>query len=103
MGKNGYRVLPPSLTSAELKEMQRMDRSPTVRRLLWEVFRLRAIALRANQLLRSIDADPASLDFNSADLIAKELRACLDELPIISERHQEREDLLYSGGKGKKR
>ena len=60
---------------------------------------MRAIAMRADQLLRSVNADPASLDFNSADLIAKELRASLDELPLTSERRKQREELLYPGGK----
>lgn len=95
--------MPPALTSAELKEIQRTDRSPTVRRLLWEVFRLRAIAIRADQLVRSIKADPASLDFHSADLIVKELRAALDELPLTSERRTQREELLYPNGKRNRR
>ncbi len=102
MGKNGYRTIPPSLTSAELKEIQRTDRSPNVRRLLWEVFRLRAIAMRADQLIRSIIADPASLEFNSAEIVVKELRASLDELPLMRERGKEREELLFPGGKKRK-
>lgn len=97
-------AMPPSLTGEELQRIWKWERthqSKVLRRVLWEVRRLQAVALRADQLLRSINADPASLDFNSADLIVKELRASLDELPLTSERRKQREELLYPAGRRK--
>lgn len=98
-------AMPPSLTGEELQKIWKWERthqSKVLRRVLWEVRRLQAVALRADQLLRSINANPASLDFNSADLIVRELRASLDEFPLIRERRKEREDVLYPGVTGKK-
>lgn len=86
--------MPPPLTSEELRVIQReerKERSSTIRRLLWEVFRLRAIALRADQFERAMRADHASLDFNSAELVARSLREDLDELPFIAENAQRQE------------
>lgn len=44
---------PLSLTTAELSELNRKIKSPTGRRILWEVSRLRRTALIADQLERS--------------------------------------------------
>ena len=98
--------MPPSLTREELRTIQkeeRKQRSPTVRRLLWEIFRLQAIALRADQFERAMRSDHASLDFNSSNLVADILRRGLDELPLIKEAHERQERLLNPpGGMGQK-
>jgi hypothetical protein len=96
--------MPPSLTGEELQKIwqwERTHQSKVLRRALWEVRRLQAVALRADQLLRSLNADSASLDFNSAHIVVNELRRLLDQLPLISERRKEREELLYPNGKKK--
>lgn len=98
--------MPPSLKSEELRAIQREERkqrSPTVRPLLWEVFRLRSIALRADQLLRSMNSDPASLSFNSLHLVVECLHADLDELPLIAEAEGRRDWLLNPPGTAKRR
>lgn len=97
MSLHGRRPMPPSLTSEELRIIQREERkqrSPAVRRLLWEVFRLQAIALRADQLLRSLGSDPVSLDFNSTDIVADCLREDLAELPVVKEGAERRASLI---------
>lgn len=56
--------IPPSRTGEELKNIEvweRTHQSKVVRRLLAEVWRLQAIALRADQVEKSIRADHASL------------------------------------------
>ena len=53
MGEGVKRKTPPPLTSEELRALQdweRTHRSPTERRLLWEVFRLRIVVKRATQV-----------------------------------------------------
>ncbi len=44
----------PPLTRAELRELWERNPLPAVRRLLWEVYRLRAVALRAADLIRTL-------------------------------------------------
>ena len=95
------RPMPPSLSSEELRAIQteeRKQRSPTVRRLLWEVFRLQVIALRADQFERAMRSDHASIDFNSSHIMADILRAALDELPVIVEARDTRQYLLNPPG-----
>lgn len=90
--------LPPSLTGEELKRIEvweRTHQSRVVRRLLAEIARLQQIALRANQMEKSLSADRASLAFNSLHVVASSLRKELDELPLIAEREEETDRLLY--------
>lgn len=92
---------PPSLTGEELDKIWKWERthqSKVLRRVLWEVKRLQAIALRADQLERSVRADPASLDFNARHIVVDELRRALDELPLIREAAIERNYLLNPPG-----
>jgi len=97
MAENGKRPLPPSLTSEELREIQkaeRKQRSSTIRRLLWEVFRLRVVARRADQLMRSLTANQASLEFNSQYIVVDCLREELEELPFLKEDEARRDRLV---------
>ena len=84
-----------------IQKWERTHRSTVVRRLLWEIFRLRAIALRADQyeeMTRSRNVgDPASV------LISECLREDLDELPLIKEKRKRQDFLLYGHGEKQKR
>ena len=89
--------LPPSLTGDELKRIaawERTHQSKVVRRLLAEIARLQAIALRADQVERALRADGASLEFNSLHIVVDCLRSELDELPLIHEDNARKERLL---------
>ena len=89
---------PPPLTAAELQELNRTVKSATSRRLLWEIHRLRAILLRANELQIMIHNDR----FLGRDTqILKRLtvlRSDLEREPVIAE-EQERDDLRVSVAK----
>jgi len=96
---------PPSLTAEELRRIQEWERthqSPVIRRLLWEVARLRGVALRANQFEEVMRSGGHITHFNSNHLIGDALRKELDELPAIKEQRKWQEELLYPGGKKKK-
>lgn len=93
MSEDGRSRYPPSLTSRELKDIQQWERRhrvPVVRRLLWEVFRLRAVALTAHQY-EGMTRDQA---FQTAKMIGEILRRDLDKLAIIQERKQQTMELL---------
>ena len=70
-----------SCTSAELREINRKMQSPTGRRILWEIYRLRKITLLADCLESSLSADPTFIEVASQEITARELRQALDELP----------------------
>ena len=90
---------PPPLTKQELQELNRTVKSETGRRLLWEIHRIRAILLRANELEILVRDDR----FLSRDLeiikMANALRADLDKEPVIEEERDEqlREKLRRHG------
>lgn len=66
----------PSLTKEQLHDIgQRMDPAD-IPALLWDIKRLRAAAMRADQLLRSNDA---------SGVLRSALRAELDQLACIQE------------------
>lgn len=72
---------PPALTRAELHALARQSTPGSVeRRLLWEIKRLQAVALRADQLLRSLG--PAG---GAARGIAVALQAELDAEACVRE------------------
>ena len=56
-------------------------KSPTGRRILWEIYRLRKITLLADCLEFSLSADPTFIEVASQEITARELRQALDELP----------------------
>lgn len=71
----------PSLTREQLHDIGKRRDAQDVPRLLWEIARLRAVALRADQLIRSADTSGS---------VAAALRAELDELACIEEAKAER-------------
>ncbi len=78
---------PPPLTNAELHDIgQRKDPADIVR-LLWDIKRLHAIALRADQLQVSMGDVGGSLG-----MILGALRGELAELPCVVERRAGRID-----------
>jgi hypothetical protein len=106
MGEDGRRKMPASLTSEELRAIQaweRTHRSPVVRRLLWEVFRLRAIALRADQFEALAREIPSIRDGQTIGLLADALRRDLERLPLIREERSRGDRILYGHGKTKRK
>jgi hypothetical protein len=68
------------LTRAQLLAIQERGKSdPDVRALLWEVFRLRALALRTHDYVRQA---PTS---STGHMLAERLQAELDEEPVVKE------------------
>jgi hypothetical protein len=104
MGEDGRRRMPPSLTSEELRAIQaweRTHRSPAVRRLLWEVFRLRIIVRRAAQVAEMLGdprRHPPPLD---TMLIA--LHEELKGLPFLEEELRRQDRILYGHGQTKRK
>lgn len=80
--------MPPSLTSQELRVIQAWERSqpcPKVRRLLWEISRLRTVALHADYFEHL--ASKAIIEANDVTtrVIGDYLRDRLNELPVVTE------------------
>jgi hypothetical protein len=72
------------VTRDQLRTVYETNPTPAVKRLLWEVHRLRAVVLRANDLVRSIDYNGTKLD--PASLLAlKGLREALEGEPVVRE------------------
>jgi hypothetical protein len=74
------------LTRDQLRAIYEANPIPPVRRLLWEIHRLRATVLRANDFLRALDRfkgqnrlDPGS------DLALTGLREALKDEPVLRE------------------
>jgi hypothetical protein len=79
MNSNPIMRFKPALTKEDLKAVQ--DRnldSPDVRALLWEVARLRALALRTHDYFRQGSS-------TTAIVMADSLRAMLEDEPVIQE------------------
>ena len=69
----------PALTKDDLKAIQdRSPDSPDVRALLWEVARLRALALRTHDYFRQASS-------STALILADSLRTILEDEPVIQE------------------
>lgn len=75
----------PSLTKAQLREIGQRRDARDIPALLWEIARLRAVALRADQLLASSD---------SSGLIQRQLREELDECDCVQEQQAMRRELF---------
>lgn len=75
---SGFR---PSLTKEQLHDIGQRRDARDIPRLLWEIARLRAVALRADQLIRCAD---------TSGCVAAALRAELDELACVEEAKAER-------------
>lgn len=74
----------PKLTKADLHDIRVRSDSPDVRTLLWEIHRLRGIALRADQLLKALGPGGGAQGM-MADSLREELRdePCIDEFPKL--------------------
>jgi hypothetical protein len=69
----------PALTKDDLKAIQdRNPDSPDARALLWEVARLRALALRTHDYFRQGSS-------STAPILAEALRAMLEDEPVVQE------------------
>ncbi len=104
--EEGKRKVPPSLTREELRAIQdweRTHRLPTVRRLLWEVFRLRAIALHADQFEAMARDVPGVKHSQTIRLVADALREALEQLPLIQEKRARENRILYGHAKTKRK
>jgi len=79
----------PPLTAAELAEIYDREPTPTVRRLLQEIHRLRATVLRANQIRRMIGKHGSAYVAGSVwECFERELDAepCLTDPPTPRQR-----------------
>ena len=67
------------LSAVQLREIRERSDSPDVRLLLWEIRRLRALVIRANQLVRCLDSGAGALLVR--DVLGRELEGepCLEE------------------------
>ena len=96
----GKRRMPPSLTSDELRQIQNRERespSEDVRRLLWEVFRLRIVARSAYRLTQGMKPLAAAHP-STSDIVLMGLMEEFKGLPFLLEL-QEQTDRLFAGGK----
>lgn len=80
------RVRYSPLIRDQLRAIYETNPTPAVRRLLWEIHRLRAVALRANDFVRAVDRfqGESRLDPGSG-LALKSLRAALQDEPVVRE------------------
>lgn len=79
----------PPLTRAQLQEIQERNKgNADVFALLWEIKRLHEIALRADQLQRSLS------DGGAPRIVLSALRSELKDDPIIADAAAWRKDLL---------
>jgi len=101
MGSDGLREIPPALTSSELREIQdweRTHRSPVVRKLLWEIFRLQIVARSAAQVAEHLGTHHMA----PLDILLNRLRAELAELPFLKEEAERNHRILYGHGEARK-
>src|SRR5712692_7247362 len=94
MSKDDTRRRPPPLTGKELQELNRTVKSAVVRRLLWEVHRLRALLLRADQLDILMRDERRWIDDPEIDKALNALREDLNREPVIREDRERRDILL---------
>lgn len=81
IGLNGKYAI-PRLSATQLRAVYTRNPCPEVRELLWEIYRLRLLLLRANQFLEATTGGCA----NSTGLIGDIFRAELQGEPCIVER-----------------
>ena len=78
-----------ALTHEELRELNRTVKSSTGRRLLWEIYDLRRVVVKADLLalrVRQISIDDGAI----AQIAAEELRKILSNLPWLEEERRDR-------------
>ena len=82
MNSNPAMRFKPALTKDDLKAIQdRNPDSPDVRALLWEVARLRALALRTHDYFRQGSS-------STAHILGESLREMLDDEPVVQEQQR---------------
>jgi hypothetical protein len=85
----------PPLTRRELRQIGQANKTPAVRDLLWEIHRLRAIALKADQLQnRLLELGIIARLDPTTKLIAESLAAALHDEPVVLENAHARQELL---------
>ena len=87
------------MTAPELQELNQTVKSSIGRRLLWEVHRLRAILLRADQLEILVRDEYRWRDVPEINKALDALPKDLDREPVIQE-DRERRDMLLHRRKG---
>jgi hypothetical protein len=81
----------PPLTRRELRQIGQANKTPAVHDLLWELHRLRAIALKADQLEnRLLELGIIARLDPTTKLIAESLAAALHDEPVVLEPGQAR-------------
>jgi hypothetical protein len=75
------RKYPPALTTEELAEISSSARDPLVRRLVWDVYRLRGLAVQAQQLLWTLENSGRYSP--TVDLVMDSLRKRLGEEEVV--------------------
>ena len=74
------------LTRDQLRAIYEANPVPAVRRLLWEIHRLRAVVLRASDFARSIDRFKGDSKLDQGSKMAlTNLREALREEPVVKE------------------
>lgn len=81
-GLFGGAVTHEPFTSGELRDLAHKIHSPTERRLLWEISRLRQIVRQADRLERCTNAGTDSIDAVATGIASEELRKMLATLVI---------------------
>jgi hypothetical protein len=83
------------LTSDQLRAIYEASPTPAVRRLLWEIHRLRATILIADQLhQRLTETGAAARTDTTTQLLIGSLQERLKDEPVVRERHISRAETL---------
>ena len=85
----------PSLTTAQLREIQTRRSADDVMTLLWEIKRLHVILMRADQIARSM-----RYETGTEGMLLNALRGELERFPVIKEWEEERAEMLRRSSKG---
>ena len=83
----------PPLTREQLKDIWQRTREPAVRMLLWEIHRLRALVLRANDFLRQAKYHGLYRHMDTTtQTLFKGLQDALKQKPVVAEDDARRMD-----------
>lgn len=78
------RLMRPKLTRTNLRKLWLSNPTPEVQALLWEIHRLRAIVLRADQLVRELGPLGGAVGMMRDGLAAElEGEPCVEEFPKL--------------------
>ena len=94
MSNEDTRKRPLPLTAPELQALNRTVKSSIGRRLLWEVHRLRAILLRADQLEILMRDERRWRDVPEINKALDALREDLNREPVVQEDREKRDEML---------